>query len=305
MAHFKSFFSFNFFPFFLLFVSSRLSLLSFSLLSSSLFSSLLSSLLFSSLFSSLLFSLLFSSLLFRILFSSSLLGKYYFSHTPTSVFSPAWVTSLAQSSSYAFGIVAAIICKRFGCRTTSMCAGIVCGVGLLLSSFASSIYILYFTYGILWGFGTCLLYFSSIIVLTIHCQERLALTSGIVAFGCAIGMLVQGPVIQALFQSLGWAQTLRILALVQVVIITLSGVAFGRQSTEYAQPGEGLKQTSVFDWSVFRNRQFQVWLIALVFFVFTYLIPHAHIVSMKFLGEEREGGYFTRVCSETGSSRCG
>ena len=191
------------------------------------------------------------------------------------------MTSLAQSSSYGFGLVAAVICKSYGCRTVTLCAAIICGSGLVISSFATSILILYFTYGILWGFGTCLVYFTSIIAISMSCQKRLALANGIAASGSAVGMLAQGPVIQLLFQIIGWAHTMRVLALIQLAFITLGGLAFGPSSAECEKRDKGLRQT-FFDWKVFKNRRLRVWMIAISFFVFTLLIPYTHMVSVTF-----------------------
>ncbi|KAK3728501.1 hypothetical protein QZH41_002364 [Actinostola sp. cb2023] len=59
----------------------------------------------------------------------------------------AMVPSLAIALSACLCPVSAKLCNRFGCRVVIVCSGLTCALGLLASSFAPNIYVLYFTYG--------------------------------------------------------------------------------------------------------------------------------------------------------------
>ena len=54
--------------------------------------------------------------------------------------------------------------NRVGCRLTTIIGGLSCVIGLLLTSFASSIYIIYVTYSVLFGFGASCLYVSCYVI---------------------------------------------------------------------------------------------------------------------------------------------
>ena len=90
---------------------------------------------------------------------------------------------MASGTAIGFGIVAAILGNRFGSANIIILGGVICAVGLFSSSFVGSIYPLYITYGLCFGFGQCLCFCSSLFVLPTFFQARLGLANGIVFVG--------------------------------------------------------------------------------------------------------------------------
>ncbi|EDO30715.1 predicted protein [Nematostella vectensis] len=109
-------------------------------------------------------------------------------------------------------VVSGALCDKLGSRLTGYLGTVVCSAGLLLSSFAPEIWIVYLTYGLLLGVGTGLI-FTSIFSITAKYFNRFrALAVGIVGSGEGLGILVMAPVIQLLLDALQLRNTLRVMA---------------------------------------------------------------------------------------------
>ena len=126
------------------------------------------------------------------------------------------------------------LCERFGCRIVTIIGALFCITGLLLSSFASSLPVLYMTYGMTWGTGTSLCYFPTLISLSKYFKKRLALVNGIVTSGSGVGTLILGPLVQIALKTFGVAKALRIFAGVFVLVVML-GCTFRPVSIKYTQ----------------------------------------------------------------------
>lgn len=77
----------------------------------------------------------------------------------------AWVGSIAFGMNFLCGPITSGLCQRYGCRVVSAVGGLVAMLGLLLTSFTNSLYVIYLTYSVLWGFGSSLNYAPTMLVL--------------------------------------------------------------------------------------------------------------------------------------------
>jgi MCP family monocarboxylic acid transporter-like MFS transporter 10 len=73
--------------------------------------------------------------------------------------------------------------ERIGFRTIAFIGGVLCGLGLLLTSFVTEFYKLFVTYSILWGIGSSLCYFSTLTVAGEYFCRKLSLVNGIITAG--------------------------------------------------------------------------------------------------------------------------
>lgn len=77
------------------------------------------------------------------------------------------------------------------------------GLGLLISSFADSVYILYVTFGLLFGMGSSLCYSCSLLILPRYHTTYWALAHGIALAGNGAGGLGLSPANGALLRAVG------------------------------------------------------------------------------------------------------
>lgn len=72
-----------------------------------------------------------------------------FSTSSTAVAS--WIPAILSALCLALAPLSSALCQRFSCRTVVFIGGLFCALGLMLSYFATSLYHLLFTFGILTG----------------------------------------------------------------------------------------------------------------------------------------------------------
>ena len=186
----------------------------------------------------------------------------------------AWVASLASSTMYLFAAVGTSLAERYGSRIVVILGSFVSASGLLASSFATTLQPLYVTYGLIWGLGASLCLFPSIVILTNYFRRRLALASGIALAGAASGALVYGPLIRLLSTKLGMSTTFRVLAGLQSLML-LSAFTFA-PITMRTRRNQALMK---FDFSVFMNRFYVIWVAGQCTFMLVFLVPFVHLVS--------------------------
>lgn len=126
----------------------------------------------------------------------------------------AWIFSLYTTFLLMLGPIASALCHRFSCRTVVFWGTVLTVLGQILSAFAPNIEFLYFSYSIVGGFGRCLTYTPSLILVTQYFNKRRGLAVGISTAGVGLGMFSFPPLIEALFTHYGY----------QGAMIVLTGV---------------------------------------------------------------------------------
>ena len=140
----------------------------------------------------------------------------------------AWVGSLAASANGLFAPITGTLCKRTGPRVVFICGALLCIAGLLLTTQAPSIFWMYLTYGGVFGLGSSAIFMSTFLEVPTHFRKRRCLAAGTVAMGPGGGVLVMGPIIQALLDVLDWRHTLIAMAAVASPCILL-GFTYNRR----------------------------------------------------------------------------
>ena len=182
---------------------------------------------------------------------------------------------------YLFAAMGTALAERYGSRVVVIVGSFVSAAGLLTSSFATTLQPLFVTYGVIWGLGSSLGLFPSLVILTKYFKKRLSFASGIALAGAASGGLVYGPLIQMLSSEFGISVTFQILSSLQILMF-LSALTFVPLGME---TGTNVRQrnTAVFDLQVFKNKSYVIWVIAHCTFMVVFLVPFVHLESFLFL----------------------
>lgn len=199
----------------------------------------------------------------------------------------AWVSSLAVSTYYLFSPLGAVLAERYGCWVVALLGTLSCSIGLLSSSFVTSLPMLYLTYSLVWGMGASLMYFADLLIFTKYFKARLAFANGIMALGGAIGGSILSPTMQQLFIHLGLANMFRVLS---GAFFLLSGFALVYRPSRRASPqnsdvtaaARGNKK-KIFDWEILKNKAFLMWIAVISIFMLGYMVPFIHLVRFYFI----------------------
>ena len=112
----------------------------------------------------------------------------------------------------------AYLVDRFGPRLLISVGALMSGGGWVLSSYVDNIWALYFTYGVICGFGTGIIYVGIIGLMVRWFPDRRGLATGLAAAGYGFGAFFTSFPIDSMIKSSGYAHTLVVWGIIQGVI---------------------------------------------------------------------------------------
>ena len=179
---------------------------------------------------------------------------------------------------FLLGAGGGILADRFGPRVVC-CAGMLCiAGGLLATSFASSMAMVYLTYGVGIGVGIALVYTPSIACVQPWFTRRRGLAAGIASAGIGAGTVVVPLLAASAIVALQWRDALRVMALGVLLVGVYAAYVLKRAPTPAAAagaapgvvPGATLRQA-------LRDRRFWWFYLAVLTAAPTMFIPFAHV----------------------------
>jgi oxalate/formate antiporter len=136
----------------------------------------------------------------------------------TSLAELQWTISLLVILQTWFSPFQAYLVDRFGPRALISLGALLSGGSWVLSAYANSLWALYFTYGVLGGFGTGIIYVGIIGLMVRWFPDRRGLATGLAAAGYGFGAFFTSFPIDSMIKSSGYAQTLIVWGVIQAVI---------------------------------------------------------------------------------------
>nr|XP_033799177.1 monocarboxylate transporter 9 [Geotrypetes seraphini]XP_033799178.1 monocarboxylate transporter 9 [Geotrypetes seraphini] len=147
----------------------------------------------------------------------------------------AWVGSLAAG----VGLLASPLCSAwvssFGARPVTIFSGVMVAGGLMLSSFAPSLYFLFFSYGIVVGLGCGLLYTATVTVTCQYFEKRRGLALGLISTGSSVGHFIYAALQRELMELYGLTGCLQIVGALSLNILACGIMMRPLISTEKAE----------------------------------------------------------------------
>jgi oxalate/formate antiporter len=133
---------------------------------------------------------------------------------------------------------------RFGPRLLISIGALLSGGGWVLSSTVTSIWALYFSYGVVCGFGTGIIYVGIIGLMVRWFPDKRGLATGLAAAGYGFGAIFTSFPIADMIKSAGYAHTLVVWGIMQGIIGLAAAQGLRRppegwQPSGYAPPSSG------------------------------------------------------------------
>lgn len=147
-----------------------------------------------------------------VTFSFGVLYVSFLDYFKESKSKTAWVGSLFMAIPLLTGPIASTLTDRFGCRKVTIAGGLLASAGFILSSFANSLEMLFFTFGIMSGFGLALCYVAAIVIVAYYFEKRRSFATGLSLCGSGIGTFLFAPFVQYLVDQYSWRGATLILA---------------------------------------------------------------------------------------------
>ncbi|XP_051275492.1 monocarboxylate transporter 8 [Dicentrarchus labrax] len=223
----------------------------------------------------------------------------------TSQFKVAWVGALAMGMIFFCSPVVSMFTDRFGCRKTAVSGAVLAFIGLLSTSFANSLSLRYFTYGILFGCGSSFAFQPSLVILGHYFRQRLGLANGVVTAGASLFSMGLPVFLNKVVEPLGLSRTFQILSLFMLVQALLALMfkpllpAGGGMGPPGMGPGPANPQTQsgataqagsrwsrvlggvrkYFNLRVFHIVTYRVWAFGVATAVLGYFVPYVHLIN--------------------------
>ena len=175
------------------------------------------------------------------------------------------------------------VCHRVGPRTTTIIGVFICSGALLATSQGPNMYLILLTYGVLFGFGSCFVFFTTYLVVPSYFVKRRSFAVGLLAMGPGGGLFVMSPIVEALLVALGWRRTYMVLAGFMVIIIPLVCTIRRIPEQDDIQMNNQVdrKETRCERMcSTFRNKRFTIILVSMYLYYAVHYIPLVHMVSL-------------------------
>uniref|UniRef100_A0A3B5KQN1 Uncharacterized protein n=1 Tax=Xiphophorus couchianus TaxID=32473 RepID=A0A3B5KQN1_9TELE len=211
--------------------------------------------------------------------------------------SAAWVGALAMGMIFFCSPVVSMFTDHFGCRKTAVCGATVAFIGLLTTSFANSLILRYFTYGILFGCGSSFAFQPSLVILGHYFRQRLGLANGVVTAGASLFSMGLPVLLDRLIGPLGLSRTFQILSLFMLVQALLA-LTF--------KPLLPTAQASYFNLRVFHIVTYRVWAFGVATAVLGYFVPYIHLINFvkeKFKENKKEWVLLVCIGASSGVGR--
>ncbi|CAK6968181.1 monocarboxylate transporter 10 [Scomber scombrus] len=203
-------------------------------------------------------------------------------------FKTAWVGSLSMGMIFFCSPIVSIFTDILGCRVTAVGGAAVGLVGLLASSFVTSLGPMYFTYGIVFACGCSFAYQPSLVILGHYFKKRLGLVNGIVTAGSSIFTITLPFVLSGLLEKAGLQNTMRVLCILMFVLM-LAGFTYKpllpvKPSSN--GPGKCPPMKEIFNLNIWKSLGYRIWAFGIPAALYGYFVPYVHL--MKHV-EERFG----------------
>uniref|UniRef100_A0A7I4YWG3 MFS domain-containing protein n=1 Tax=Haemonchus contortus TaxID=6289 RepID=A0A7I4YWG3_HAECO len=116
----------------------------------------------------------------------------------------AMIISLLTGLTLGSGPLASAICNKYGCRATTITGALIAAVGCGISYFATEMWQIVFSVGVIMGVGFGLMYCPAIVIVTMYFEKRRSLATGIAVAGAGVGTVLFSPINEYIISHYGW-----------------------------------------------------------------------------------------------------
>jgi len=193
----------------------------------------------------------------------------------------AWVGSIAMVGIGLYGPLIGRLYQRFGARLVSFFGSLICIASLIATSKVSNLYVMFVTYGALFGFGSGCIFIVTYIAVPSYFTKWRSLSLGLIAMGPGGGLFIMSPIVQLLFENFGWRRTFLSMAGIDVLMCLLAFVyrpVVLDSEKEELKTNEQKEDKKFWDISLLKHKAFVLSSLAGVIFYLAHYIPPVHMV---------------------------
>lgn len=188
----------------------------------------------------------------------------------------SWIFGLSGLVYFVLGTLGGILADRFGPRLVCSAGMVLIALGLLVTSWAPALWMVYLSYGLLVGLGIAFVYTPSIASVQPWFSVRRGLAGGLASSGVGAGTLLVPVLVATAIGAMPWREAMRLLALA-VLVLGLLAAGLLRRAPASAQAGSGGIASGLSLGETLRTPTFQWFYLATVLASPVMFIPFAHL----------------------------
>ena len=124
-----------------------------------------------------------------------------------------------------FSPLAGKLSARLGERALTIFGAIVCVAGLMLSSQAPSLNVMFITLGVIPGFGSSCIFLAVYMIVSKYFLKKRSVALGVLSLGSSCATALMNPLVQSFFDALDWRHSFMCLAGV-VLLVCVFAISF-------------------------------------------------------------------------------
>eukprot|EP00914_Ancora_sagittata_P023855 GHVO01047569.1.p1 GENE.GHVO01047569.1~~GHVO01047569.1.p1 ORF type:complete len:430 (-),score=29.73 GHVO01047569.1:99-1388(-) len=136
----------------------------------------------------------------------------------------AWVGSLNAAVVCGFGPVSSLLVKRIGVRFTIITGGLMSSLGLLITSYATNIYVVFVSFGLLTGAGYSFVFTAATLAILGHFESKRPLMIAVTSAGVGINTFCYPLLAQWLCETYEWRGTLMITSALTLHVVAAGAI---------------------------------------------------------------------------------
>ena len=188
----------------------------------------------------------------------------------------SWIFGLSGLVYFVLGTLGGILADRFGPRLVCSAGMVLIALGLVVTSWASALWMVYLSYGLLVGLGIAFVYTPSIANVQPWFTHRRGLAGGIASSGVGAGTLLIPVLVAVAIAHMPWREAMRWLALA-VLLLGLLAAGLLRRAPASGQTGAGGTASGLSLRETLRTPTFRWFYLATVLASPVMFIPFAHL----------------------------
>lgn len=182
----------------------------------------------------------------------------------------SWIGSICVALFFIIGPINQLVIEKMGYKYMLATGTICCTAALILASFATQVWHVFLTQGVLFGIGASFVSLPCMGAPQQWFSKRRGLAVGLAFSGSGVGGLVIANISLAAIESIGYRWALRIDGIIVFVLLSFS-TCFVRPFGDVRKTGGGRK---VINWYLFKNPMFSVMFMHGLITTFGYMTPY-------------------------------
>lgn len=196
--------------------------------------------------------------------------------TENHIFYASWIGSSSNGLQFFLCMVGGVLSGYFGPRKVGVTGGLITAVSCLGSAFVTEIKVYFLTQSVILAIGQSFLLASTLAILPHYFQKKLSLVNGIANSLGSIIVVIMPIISDTMINKYGLKETFLLLAGMNVLSAALC-LTYREVIPNNKKESFILRMKKSFGVDVFKNRNYNIWLIATFFGMFGYLIPIVNI----------------------------